>query len=80
VKKDSSWTGAGPPVYLWFAAIESYAHGYPSIGGGAVEAINPKNIWILLAIAAGVLLIACINFTTLVYWPFRRKGKRSRCT
>jgi putative ABC transport system permease protein len=27
--------------------------------------INPKVIWILLAIASGVLLIACINFTTL---------------
>src|SRR5437762_1255990 len=26
---------------------------------------NPKTIWILLTIAAGVLLIACINFTTL---------------
>jgi putative ABC transport system permease protein len=27
--------------------------------------VDPKNIWILLSIAAGVLLIACINFTTL---------------
>ncbi|MEO8150788.1 MAG: ABC transporter permease [Bacteroidia bacterium] len=27
--------------------------------------VDPKNIWILLTIAAGVLLIACINFTTL---------------
>jgi putative ABC transport system permease protein len=27
--------------------------------------VDPKNIWILMAIAAGVLLIACINFTTL---------------
>lgn len=26
---------------------------------------NPKNIWILLTIAAGILLIAAINFTTL---------------
>jgi putative ABC transport system permease protein len=29
------------------------------------SAVSPKNIWILIAIAAGVLLIACINFTTL---------------
>jgi putative ABC transport system permease protein len=28
-------------------------------------AINPKTIWILAGIAAGILLIACINFTTL---------------
>ncbi|HMG66679.1 MAG TPA: FtsX-like permease family protein, partial [Chitinophagaceae bacterium] len=27
--------------------------------------IDPKTIWILLAIAVGILLIACINFTTL---------------
>ncbi len=27
--------------------------------------IDPKTIWILLAIAGGILLIACINFTTL---------------
>jgi putative ABC transport system permease protein len=27
--------------------------------------IDPTTIWILLSIAAGVLLIACINFTTL---------------
>ncbi len=30
-----------------------------------IESINPKTIWIILAIAFGVLLIACINFTTL---------------
>ncbi|MDR3713487.1 MAG: ABC transporter permease [Puia sp.] len=29
------------------------------------EVIDPKAIWILLAIAGGILLIACINFTTL---------------
>lgn len=28
-------------------------------------AVSPKNIWVLIAIAAGVLIIACINFTTL---------------
>lgn len=28
-------------------------------------AVDPKNIWILIGIAAGVLIIACINFTTL---------------
>jgi putative ABC transport system permease protein len=36
-------------------------HTNPTIGGG----VDPKNIWILITIAAGVLLIACINFTTL---------------
>ena len=40
-------------------------HTYVKIPGGGVEAVNPKNIWIVLSIAFGVLLIACINFTTL---------------
>ncbi len=30
-----------------------------------IPPVNPKAIWILLSIATGVLLIACINFTTL---------------
>jgi len=32
---------------------------------GDKEAIDPQTIWILLGIATGVLIIACINFTTL---------------
>ncbi len=37
----------------------------PTIGGPGTAATDPKNIWILLAIATGILLIASINFTTL---------------
>ncbi|WP_207510902.1 ABC transporter permease [Longitalea luteola] len=36
-------------------------HTNPQIEGG----IDPKNIWLLITIAGAVLLIACINFTTL---------------
>lgn len=36
-------------------------HINPQVEGGS----DPKNIWILITIAAAVLLIACINFTTL---------------
>jgi putative ABC transport system permease protein len=36
-------------------------HTNPQVEGGT----NPKNTWILITIAAAVLLIACINFTTL---------------
>jgi putative ABC transport system permease protein len=36
-------------------------HMNPQVEGGN----DPKNIWILITIAAAVLLIACINFTTL---------------
>ncbi len=63
-KKDSTWTAAGSPVTYALQPLKSM-HTDITIGGGAVDAVNPQNIWILLAIAAGVLLIACINFTTL---------------
>ncbi|MBL0183379.1 MAG: ABC transporter permease [Chitinophagaceae bacterium] len=64
MKKDSSWTAQGSPSTFGLQPLNEM-HTDLSIGGGTIEAVNPKNIWILLAIAAGVLLIACINFTTL---------------
>jgi putative ABC transport system permease protein len=63
-KKIKPWVSGVSPVTYGLQPLAAM-HTDISIGGGAVEAINPKNIWILLAIAAGVLLIACINFTTL---------------
>ncbi len=33
--------------------------------GAPGSTTNPKNLWILISISAGILLIACINFTTL---------------
>jgi putative ABC transport system permease protein len=36
---------------------------------------DPKNIWILLAIAAGIVLIAAINFTTLAIARSARRAK-----
>ncbi|MFN8291381.1 MAG: ABC transporter permease [Chitinophagaceae bacterium] len=44
-------------------------------GGATVENIDPKNIWILLGIAAIVLLIACINFTTLAVGRLAGRAK-----
>jgi putative ABC transport system permease protein len=40
-------------------------HTNPALVGLNIPPVDPKSIWILLIIAAGVLLIACINFTTL---------------
>jgi putative ABC transport system permease protein len=40
-------------------------HTNPTLVGIKISPVDPKMIWILLSIAAGVLLIACINFTTL---------------
>jgi putative ABC transport system permease protein len=62
-RKDG-WTGKGPRIYFGLQPIRNI-HTDTKIGGGAIDAIDPKTIWILLSIAAGVLIIACINFTTL---------------
>ncbi|MEO6252366.1 MAG: ABC transporter permease [Ferruginibacter sp.] len=64
MKKDSTWTAHGSPSTFGLQPLKEM-HTDITIGGGTIDAVNPTNIWILLAIAAGVLLIACINFTTL---------------
>ncbi len=63
-KKNGLWTAKGSPVRYGLQPL-SQMHTDTTIGGGDVDAVNSKNIWILLTIAAAVLLIACINFTTL---------------
>ena len=55
------WKKEGPPITYKLQPIREM-HTDTRISG---ESVDPKNIWTLLAIAAGVLLIACINFTTL---------------
>ncbi|HET9825694.1 MAG TPA: FtsX-like permease family protein, partial [Chitinophagaceae bacterium] len=40
-----------------------------------VEIIAPKTIWIILGIATAILLIACINFTTLAIGRSAGRGK-----
>ncbi|MCW3088479.1 MAG: hypothetical protein JWQ78_1865 [Sediminibacterium sp.] len=65
LKKTGNWNGTGPyPISYGLQPLRDI-HNNIKIGGGTMEPVNPKTIWILLAIAAGVLLIACINFTTL---------------
>lgn len=58
------WKGEGPPVRYRMQALREI-HLDPDMYGGSVPSVDPQNIWILLGIAMGVLLIACINFTTL---------------
>jgi putative ABC transport system permease protein len=60
----NGWKGEGPRTYFVLQPIRAM-HTDTKIFGGSVSPVDPKTIWILLAIAAGVLLIACINFTTL---------------
>lgn len=68
------WEGATPPVRFGFQPLQAM-HTDTKIYGGSVENVNPKTIWILLSIAAGLLLIACINFSTLSIGRSARRAK-----
>ncbi len=68
------WDGTTPPVRYGLQPLKA-GHTDTKIYGGSVENVNPKTIWILLWIAAGVLLIACINFTTLAIGRSARRAK-----
>ncbi|HEY2721415.1 MAG TPA: ABC transporter permease [Chitinophagaceae bacterium] len=72
-RKDG-WKGQGPRNHLGLQPLRAI-HTDTKIAGGFVAPVDPKTIWILLGIAAGVLLIACINFTTLA---IGRSASRSK--
>jgi putative ABC transport system permease protein len=58
------WTAAGAPVAYRLQPLRAM-HTDPRMRGGVVPSVDPRSIWAMLAIAGSVLLIACINFTTL---------------
>jgi putative ABC transport system permease protein len=60
-REEQLWEEDGSPITFGMQSIASM-HTDPTIGGSAAD---PKKIWMLLMLAFGVLLIACINFTTL---------------
>jgi putative ABC transport system permease protein len=64
LKKDGIWKGSGPYPVSFLLQPLTQVHTNPKIGGMA-DTIDPKIIWILISIAGAILLIACINFTTL---------------
>ena len=63
LRKAGYWTKKGSPVTFGLQPL-SEMHTDTRIGG-MISPVEAKTIWIMLSIAAGVLLIACINFTTL---------------
>jgi putative ABC transport system permease protein len=73
-KAGYSWKGNEPPVRYELQPLK-IGHTDTRIWGGSVESVDPKTIWILIGIAAGVLLIACINFTTLAIGRSARRAK-----
>jgi putative ABC transport system permease protein len=72
-----TWKKAEYPVAIHLQPLlsihtDSWFHGYAFTD---YQKIDPATLWILLAIAAGILVIACINFTTLA---IGRSAARSR--
>ena len=57
------WKGEGSPTTYGLQPLRAM-HTDTRIWGGS-SVTDPKKIWILLGIAGVILLIACINFTTL---------------
>lgn len=63
-KEMGMWNGEGTfPVTFQLQPLAD-VHTNPTIDGVA-STIDSKYIWLLVGIASGILLIACINFTTL---------------
>ncbi|BFP42846.1 ABC transporter permease [Flavobacteriaceae bacterium GF1] len=63
-KEMGIWDGKGAfPISFQLQPLAE-VHTNPKIDGIA-DTVEPKNIWLLIGIASGILLIACINFTTL---------------
>ena len=69
-----TWNANEPPVSYRLQRLRDI-HTNTKLWGGSVESVDPKTLWILLSIAAGVLLIACINFTTLAIGRSARRAK-----
>ncbi len=72
-----TWKKAAMPVTLKLQPLraihtDTWFHGWAFTD---YEKIDPATLWIMLGIAGGILLIACINFTTLAVG---RSAKRSK--
>ena len=66
VKKSGSWDGKSPYPFSFRLQQIQDMHTMVNVDWGPPgSTTDPKNIWILIGIAGGILLIACINFTTL---------------
>ncbi len=58
------WDREGIPVTYGLMPMTAI-HTQPEFFNGFVAPVNPQTIWLLIAISLGVLIVACINFTTL---------------
>lgn len=71
-----NWTGKGMPESIRLQPLLAIHTdtGFNAFGFTDYGKVEAKTVWILLTIGAGILLIACINFTTLAIG--RSAGRR----
>lgn len=72
--RQNGWNGKGAPVWFGLEPLRN-VHTDTQFAFNKTPPVDPKSIWILLAIATGILLIACINFTTLAIGRSASRGK-----
>jgi putative ABC transport system permease protein len=66
MRKSGRWDGKGPyPLSYKLQPLKDMHTSLNVDSGPPGTTTNPKNLWILIGMSAGILLIACINFTTL---------------
>jgi putative ABC transport system permease protein len=66
MKKSGRWNGKDPYPFSYKLQPLRDMHTSVNVDAGTPgSTTNPKNLWILIGISACILLIACINFTTL---------------
>lgn len=73
-KWGAKWDASKPYATYGLQPITDI-HTNNELGGSIVESVDTKKIWIVLGIAAIVLLIACINFTTLAIGRLAGRAK-----
>jgi putative ABC transport system permease protein len=71
-KNGFTWKGSSLPITYRFQPLSNI---HTDTKVHEATGIDPKTIWILMAIASGILLIACINFTTLAIGRSVRRSK-----
>lgn len=72
--RKQGWKGPGPAMWYGLEPIRDI-HMDTRFSYMKVTPTDPRTIWILLSIAGGLLLIACINFTTLTIGRSAHRAK-----
>lgn len=73
LREEGRWEGEGIPVNYILQPLPDL-HLTPEIGGASIPPTNPRYLWIISLIGVILLVIACINFTTLAIGRSTRRA------